>query len=85
MRAQAKQRSSSHAFRPASVSKRGTGLKNRLRAVRTWFSTCPFSQPARGLQAVGSTRWWEQNCWKRRLKVRCRPAKIAATAVRMLS
>jgi hypothetical protein len=56
VRAQARQRSSSHAFRSASVPKRGTGLKKRLRAVRTWFSTCPFSQAARGVQAVGSTR-----------------------------
>ena len=83
--AQARQRSSSQAFSSASVPKRGTGVKKRPRAVRTWFSTWPFSQAARGVQAVGSTKWCEQNCWKRRLKVRCRPAKIAATAVRMLS
>src|SRR4051812_49874159 len=68
VRAQARQRSSSQAFRPASVSKRGAGLKKRPRPVRTWFSTCPFSQPAEGLQAVGSTRGCEQNCWERRVE-----------------
>jgi hypothetical protein len=26
------------------------------RATPTWFSTCPFSQPAPGVQATGSTR-----------------------------
>ena len=28
----------------------------RLRGGRLWFSTCPFSQPAAGVHAVGSTR-----------------------------
>jgi len=32
------------------------GVKKRWRASPTWFSTCPFSQPAAGVQAVGSTR-----------------------------
>lgn len=33
----------------------GKGWKKRPRMVWTWFSTCPFSQPAAGEQAVGST------------------------------
>jgi len=30
--------------------------KSRLRMNLTWFSTCPFSQPAAGVQATGSNR-----------------------------
>lgn len=32
------------------------GRKNRWRTVPTWLSTWPFSQPAAGVQATGSTR-----------------------------
>ena len=32
------------------------GAKNRWRTVPTWLSTWPFSQPAAGVQATGSTR-----------------------------
>ena len=33
----------------------------------TCLSTCPFSQPAPGVHATGSTRWWEHSSRKRRL------------------
>jgi hypothetical protein len=35
---------------------RSRGVKKRSRTSPTWFSTCPFSQPAVGVQATGSTR-----------------------------
>ena len=32
-----------------------SGVKNRSRTTPTWFLTCPFSHPAAGVQATGST------------------------------
>ena len=66
------------------------GEKKRCRTMPTWFSTWPFSQPAAGVQARGSTRWWLhilRNCRCRRVPCprnavqpssccrRCRPCR----------
>jgi hypothetical protein len=67
------------------LAKRSRGLNMLSRVLCTWFSTCPFSHPAAGVQATGSTRWWSIIVRKRRLKVRSLPANTAVTAVFMLS
>jgi hypothetical protein len=47
---------SNQAFSSSCLATRSRGAKNRSRTTPTWFSTCPFSQPEAGVQAVGSTR-----------------------------
>ena len=46
---------SSQPFSSSRLAKRSLGWKKRPRITLTWFSTCPFSQPDAGVQAVGST------------------------------
>ena len=53
--AQRRHSASSQPFNSSMLAKRSRGWKKRPRAVCTWFSTCPFSQPDAGEQAVGST------------------------------
>jgi hypothetical protein len=50
----AMQRCSSQAFRAARSGKSGISCRIRWRASCTFFSTCPFSHPAAGLQNSGS-------------------------------
>ena len=47
---------SSQAFSSSKLFARALGVKKRSRIKPTWFSTCPFSQPEAGVQAVGSTK-----------------------------
>ena len=54
--AYATQRSRSQSFSSSKLFTRTLGVKKRSRTRATWFSTCPFSQPEAGVQAVGSTR-----------------------------
>jgi hypothetical protein len=51
-----RQRRSSQTFSSAIVLNRALGVKSHSRTLPTWFSTRPFSQPAAGVQAVGSMR-----------------------------
>jgi diguanylate cyclase (GGDEF)-like protein len=77
--------SSSQAFSSTRLFTRGFGRNSRSRRLPTWFSTCPFSQPAAGVHATGTIRWCEHICRKRRLYWRALPMKIASTAVFMFS
>jgi len=53
-------------LRPSTVLNDGRGAKKSLRSAPSWFSTCPFSHPAAGAQAVGYTRCWLISYVKRR-------------------
>jgi hypothetical protein len=72
----------------APAARAGIGPRLReepLAKVADWFSTCPFSQPDAGVQAVGSTRYCPHICRKRRLNWRSLPTNTLSTAVFMLS
>src|SRR5262249_13728897 len=47
--------------------------RSRHEQLLTQVSTCPFSQPAPGVHAVGSTKWWLHIARKRRLNARSFP------------